>query len=153
MVGGNQSGRLTTNINLLIHLQCDKMMFDEESKRRTSEYIFGAEMKKPTPAKKSKVTKNVMLKELLYNVSVEADYYMDALGTMVDKLHQMDEDRKNNRSEDTVEDEAMWNDFVEYYESIAKKLDDYIADMDIYMGSLKSMSEQMHQNYREMKDL
>ena len=129
------------------------MMFDEESKRRTSEYIFGAEPKKPTPAKKSKVTKNVMLKELLYNVSVEADYYMDALGTMVDKLHQMDEDRKNNRSEDTVEDEAMWNDFVEYYESIAKKLDDYIADMDIYMGSLKSMSEQMHQNYREMKDL
>lgn len=142
-----------TIINLLVHPQCDKMMFDEESKRRTSEYIFGAEPKKPTPARKSKVRKELKIVDVIGTIATDSGYMAESIGAMIQKLRQMDNERHALDFEDTVDDEAMWRDFIEFYKEIADKLDNYIEDMNLYMGSLKEMSKQMHENYEEMKDL
>ena len=130
------------------------MMFDEESKKRTSEYIFGAEPKrKPTPARKSKVRKELKIVDVIGTIANDSEYMADSIGAMVQKLRQMDDERRALAFEENPNDDAMWRDFIEFYKKIADKLDNYIEDMNIYMGSLKEMSKQMHENYEEMKDL
>ena len=129
-------------------------MFDEESKRKTSEYIFGAEPKrKPTPARKSKVRKELKIVDVIGTIANDSEYMAESIGAMIQKLRQMDNERHALAFEDTVDDEAMWRDFIDFYKEIADKLDNYIEDMNVYMGSLKEMSKQMHENYEEMKDL
>ena len=130
------------------------MMFDEESKKRTSEYIFGAEPKrKPTPARKSKVRKELKIVDVIGTIANDSEYMADSIGAMVQKLRQMDDERRALAFEENPNDDAMWRDFIEFYKKIADKLDNYIEDMNIYIGSLKEMSKQMHENYEEMKDL
>ena len=130
------------------------MMFDEESKRKTEEYIFGAEPKrKPTPARKSKVRKELKIVDVIGTIANDSEYMADSIGAMVQKLRQMDDERSALAFEENPNDDAMWHDFIEFYKKIADKLDNYIEDMNIYIGSLKEMSKQMHENYEEMKDL
>ena len=130
------------------------MMFDEESKKRTEEYIFGAEPKhKTAPTRKSKVAKELKIVDVIGTIANDSEYMVESIGAMVQKLRQMDDERRALAFEDNPNDDAMWRDFIEFYEKIADKLDNYIEDMNIYMGSLKEMSKQMHENYEEMKDL
>lgn len=129
-------------------------MFDEESKKRTEEYIFGAEPKRnTTPARKSKVRKELKIVDVIGTIANDSGYMAESIGAMVQKLRQMDDERRALAFEENPNDDAMWRDFIEFYEKIADKLDNYIEDMNIYMGSLKEMSKQMHENYEEMKDL
>ena len=130
------------------------MMFDEESKKRTSEYIFGAEPKhKTAPARKSKVRKELKIVDVIGTIATDSGYMAESIAAMIQKLRQMDDERSALAFEYNPNDDAMWHDFIEFYEKIADKLDNYIEDMNIYMGSLKEMSKQMHENYEEMKDL
>lgn len=120
------------------------MMFDEESKKRTEEYIFGAEPKrKPTPARKSRVAKELKATEQMGKIASDTEYMMEELKAMRDKLDRMQTEYSEYDGDDFEKEEAMWDDIVHFYESIADKIDTYIGDVEFYLIGLKAVSAKM----------
>ena len=128
------------------------MMFDEESKKRTAEYIFGAEPEhKPTPARKSKVAKELKVTELMEKIISDSEYMKEQLQVMNDKLKKLEDDHNYYDGEDTVEEEALWNDVVDYFASIAEKIDIYTEDVEFYLKGIKAVSAKMHAEVGEWR--
>lgn len=119
-------------------------MFDEESKKKTAEYIFGAEPKhKTTPARKSKVAKELKATEQMGKIASDTEYMMEELKAMRDKLDRMQTEYGEYDGDDFEKEEAMWDDIVNFYESIADKIDTYIGDVEFYLIGLKAISAKM----------
>ena len=119
-------------------------MFDEESKKRTEEYIFGAESKHKTePARKSKVAKELKATEQMGKIASDTEYMMEELKAMRDKLDRMQTEYSEYDGYDFEKEEAMWDDIVNFYESIADKIDTYIGDVEFYLIGLKAVSAKM----------
>ena len=119
-------------------------MFDEESKKRTEVYIFGTEPKRKTaPARKSKVAKELRATEQMEKIASDTEYMMEELKTMRDKLDRMQAEYSEYDGDDFEKEEAMWDDIVHFYESIADKIDTYIGDVEFYLIGLKAVSAKM----------
>ena len=128
------------------------MMFDEESKKRTSEYIFGVEPKHSnTPARKSKVAKELRATELMEKIISDSEYMKEQLQVMNDKLKKLEDDHNYYDGEDTVEEEALWNEVVNYIATIAEKIDIYTEDVEFYLKGIKAVSAKMHAEVGEWR--
>ena len=120
------------------------MMFDEESKKRTSEYIFGAESKhKTAPARKSNVAKELTATAQMEKIASDTEYMMEELKAMRDKLDRMHAEYSEYDGDDFEKEDAMWEEVLRFYESIADKIDTYAGDIEFYLIGLRAVSAKM----------
>ena len=119
-------------------------MFDEESKKRTSEYIFGVEPKrKPTSARKSNVAKELTATAQMEKIASDTEYMMKELEAMRDKLDRMQAEYSEYDGDDFEKEDAMWEEVLRFYESIADKIDTYAGDIEFYLIGLRAVSAKM----------